>query len=192
MSENEIGRFIYLLLLLIVIGGYFLLSSRRRMGKIMQQASIWGLIFVGFAAGYALWDDIRGTSAMQTINAEEQRIEVAQSFDGHYHLNVDVNGTEIEFIVDTGATDIVLSRVDAARAGIDLDSLRYIGSATTANGAVRTAPVRLDRVELGPIQDSDIRAWVNEGDLDISLLGMSYLQRFDTVSFSQGRLVLQR
>ena len=192
MSGDEIGRLIYLGLLLAVIGGYFFLSNRARLGKVTQQAAIWGLIFVGVAAGYALWEDVRGSSFRQTVHSDDQRVEVARSMDGHYHLTVDVNGAPIQFIVDTGATDIVLTRGDASKAGIDLDTLRYLGSASTANGVVRTAPVRLERVEIGPIRDNDIRAWVNEGELDTSLFGMSYLQRFETVSFSGGRLVLQR
>jgi aspartyl protease family protein len=57
---------------------------------------------------------------------------------------------------------------------------------------VRTAPVRLDSIALGPIRDHDVRAVINEGDLDQSLLGMDYLQRFSSVEISGGRLILTR
>ena len=81
---------------------------------------------------------------------------------------------------------------DAKKIGIKESELRFVGEASTANGVVRTAPVRLDRFEIGPIRDDGVRAWVNEGELDQSLLGMSYLQRFETVSFSGGKLILER
>ncbi len=123
---------------------------------------------------------------------ESGRIEVPRSVDGHYYLTVSVNGKPIRFVVDTGATDIVLTRSDAKRAGISENDLKFVGSASTANGVVRTAPVRLDSFAIGPIEDHRVRAWVNEGDLDTSLLGMTYLQRFETVSFSGGKLILQR
>ncbi|GGE44673.1 retropepsin-like aspartic protease family protein [Actibacterium pelagium] len=193
MSENEIGRLIYLVVLLIAIGGSFLLSSRQNLGKTMQQLSIWGMIFLGFIAGYGLWSDIRSDlSPRQSVFEDSGRIEVPRSFDGHYYLTVTINDTEVDFVVDTGATSIVLSRADARKAGFSENDLRFTGQASTANGMVRTAPVRLDTIAIGPIVDRNVRAWVNEGDLDTSLLGMAYLQRFDTVTFNNGTLILQR
>ena len=55
--------------------------------------------------------------------------------DGHYYLSVDINGAPVNFVVDTGATDLVLTRKDAARVGLDPDSLIYQGRANTANVA---------------------------------------------------------
>ena len=103
-----------------------------------------------------------------------------------------MNGAFIDFVVDTGATDIVLSERDARRAGFTPSELDYIGRAQTANGEVRIAPVRIDRFAVGGIEDVGVRAVVNEGDLDGSLLGMSYLQRFSSGEISGGRLVLTR
>lgn len=192
MDGDQLGRLIYLVLLGSVIGGYFLLEGRKRMGKMAQQAAIWGLIFIGMMAGYGLWSDIRSTGPRQQIVAEEGRIEVPRAPDGHYHLTLQVNGQPIPFVVDTGATNLVLTRADAARVGIDTDELAFVGTASTANGTVRTAPVRLDSVEIGPFRDTRVRAWVNGGEMDGSLLGMDYLQRFSSVEFTGGRLVLTR
>ena len=112
--------------------------------------------------------------------------------DGHYYLPVEVNGQPITFLVDTGASQIVLSSQDAERIGIEPDQLNYFGRANTANGQVRTAPVSLDTLTLGPITDRNISAWVNEGELNKSLLGMDYLHRFSNVQFANGRLLLSR
>lgn len=192
MDGDQLGRLIYLVLLGSVIGGYFLLEGRKRMGKMAQQASIWALIFVGAMAGFGLWGDIRSTAPRQQVIADEGRVEVPRAPDGHYHLTLQINGQAIPFVVDTGATNLVLTREDAARVGIDTDDLAFIGQANTANGTVRTAPVRLDSVELGPFHDRGVRAWVNGGEMDGSLLGMDYLQRFSSIEFAGGRLVLKR
>ena len=56
---------------------------------------------------------------------------------------LEINGTPVRFMVDTGASDIVLSRRDAERVGIDPAALGYLGRARTANGTVPTARVRL-------------------------------------------------
>ena len=78
------------------------------------------------------------------------------------------------------------------RAGIDTSDLIYSGRANTANGTVRTALVNVDELALGPFQDRDVQALVNEGDMETSLLGMAYLQRFERLEISGGTLVLER
>jgi aspartyl protease family protein len=105
---------------------------------------------------------------------------------------LEVNGTPVEFVVDTGATGVVLSQRDADRVGLDAANLVYLGRAMTANGEVRTAPVRLDSMALGGIVDRNIPAWVNEGALDTSLLGMTYLQRWTRIEIAQDELILTR
>ena len=159
-----------------------------------RAAVLWGLIFVGVIAAYGLWDGVRDQVARpsQTVAIQAGRIEVPRAADGHYYLRLEVNGAPVRFVVDTGATDIVLSRADAARAGLDLDALRFTWIARTANGTVRTARVRLDEVSLDGIRDRGVTAWVNEGEMDVSLLGMSYLSRFDRIEIERNRLVLLR
>jgi aspartyl protease family protein len=112
--------------------------------------------------------------------------------DGHYYISAEVNGASIRFVVDTGATDLVLSQEDAVRAGLDLDALQYSGRANTANGVVRTAFVELDTVRLGTAQDRNVRAVVNEGEMDGSLLGMGYLQKWGRIEIADGELILTR
>ncbi|MCE8471200.1 TIGR02281 family clan AA aspartic protease, partial [Rhodovulum sulfidophilum] len=122
----------------------------------------------------------------------ERRIEVPRAPDGHYYMTVEVNGTPLHFVVDTGATDVVLTRKDAARVGLDPEDLQYFGEAHTANGTVRTAPVRLDTVAIGPIVDRNLRAFVNAGEMHDSLLGMAYLNRFERIEFVRDRMILTR
>lgn len=193
MGAIDTGHLIYLVVLGTAVVFWFVAANRRNLGKVLQQAVAWGLIFVGVIAAIGLWDDIRSTvRPTQTVFAENGRVELPRAPDGHYYLDALVNGAPVRFVVDTGASDIVLSRRDARTAGFDLDDLAFVGSANTANGVVRTAPVRLESFEIGTLRDSDLRAVVNEGDLHESLLGMSYLQRFGRVEIADGKLVLTR
>ena len=181
---------------LVILGSVILLwavvRNRDSLGRLMQQALIWGLIFVGAIAVVGLWDDIRQTVRPMQSVVSEDRIELPRAPDGHYYLTAEVNGAPIRFVVDTGASQIVLSQTDAARIGIDTENLAYLGRAYTANGEVRTAPVRLDSVAVGPVRHEDVRAVVNQGQMDGSLLGMSYLQRFSSIEITGGTLVLTR
>jgi aspartyl protease family protein len=192
MDPDQLARLAYLALLAAALGGWFFMQMRGNPGKTMQMIAVWALIFVGVIAGYGLWNDIRQEVAPSQAMLAENVVSVPRSNDGHYHLVLQVNGVPVEFVVDTGASEIVLSQRDAARIGLDPATLAYTGIALTANGEVRTAPVRIDRVDLGSITDTNLRAVVNEGAMDGSLLGMGYLGLFDRIEIAGDELILTR
>ena len=192
MSGDDIARMAYLGLLAVAIAGYYFAQNRESLGRTAQYAAVWGLIFVGVIAAVGLWSDIRRAAAPGQVALAEGEVAVPRSRDGHFHLTLEVNGTPVDFIVDTGASQIVLSTADAARVGLDPESLAYLGSAQTANGIVRTASVRLGSVVLEGQTDLDVRAVVNQGDIDGSLLGMTYLDRFARIVIEGDRLLLTR
>jgi aspartyl protease family protein len=193
MDEFETMNLVYLVVLLVMVAGWFFFQNRDGLNKTMQQAAIWGVIFVGAAAGVALWQDIGRDGGTRSIAMTESgQIVVPRERDGHYYLTLDINDSPVRFVVDTGATDMVLTREDAARAGIDPEDLNFLGRALTANGEVRTAFVRLDEVRLGDHVDTDVAAVVNDGAMPQSLLGMGYLQRWGKIEIGGGELILTR
>ena len=193
MSGDDIGHLVYLVLLGSVILSYYLVGNRRNLGRSARHAVLWGLIFVGVIAGVGLWSDIRDdVLPRQSVFAEDNRIEVPQARDGHFYLTAEVNGAPIQFVVDTGATDIVLSQQDAVRAGIDPGRLVYTGRAGTANGVVEIARAMTDTFAIGAVVDRDVPVSVNGGEMRGSLLGMAYLRRFDRIEIADGKLVLER
>jgi len=192
MSDYEFGRLIYLVLLGTAIVGYFITENRASLGKNLRMAIVWGLLFLGVIAAYGLWEGIRDEVMPRQALTSSGQVEVPRGFGGHFHLVLRLNGEPVEFIVDTGASDVVLSRQDAQRVGIDLTSLTYTGRAYTANGEVRTAPARIEWVELGNITDRGLPVVVNEGEMEGSLLGMTYLRRFESLEIRDDRLILTR
>ena len=192
MSGDERAYFFYLLILLLFIGGGFLFGYRQKLSTTLQQAAIWMLIFVGVVIAYGFSDTLKQQIMPSRATQSAQGFEVQRARDGHFYLTLQVNGKNIPFVVDTGATDIVLSRDDAEKIGIDPESLSYIGRANTANGVVKTATTVLDRIALGDTVDYDVRASVNGGQMDGSLLGMAYLNRFSEISMRGDRLILKR
>ena len=190
MNTDSTMSLIYLVLLLAAVGGWIFTSGRRELGKLAQQMAAWALIFVGVIAAVGLWDDIRGTVMPSQAVLQGGEISVPRAPDGHYYLDAVVNGTPVRFMVDTGATDIVLTQADAAAAGIDPRGLVYSARAMSANGEVGIAPVVLDRVAIGPVETEGVRAMVNGGDMRQSLLGMRYLQQFSKMEIGDGALIL--
>ncbi|MEO9653051.1 MAG: TIGR02281 family clan AA aspartic protease [Roseobacter sp.] len=193
MENLDTGRLIYLAVLGAMLIGWFFTQGRISWNKSLQHVAVWALIFGGAIAMFGLWNDIsRTVLPQQTVFENENRIVVPRRGNGHYYIQAEVNGTPIEFVLDTGASSLVLTQSDAKAAGFDLDGLSYFSRAMTANGEVRTAPVKLDRITLGPVTDINIPAVVNEGDMNNSLMGMNYLQRWGKIEISGDTLTLIR
>ncbi|UWR43583.1 retropepsin-like aspartic protease family protein [Phaeobacter inhibens] len=193
MDGIETPRLIYLVLLLVAVCSWVFVQNRQGLGKTVQQLAIWAFIFLGVIAGYGLWQDIRSTvQPQQVVMRDAGRVDVPRARDGHYYLTVDVNDVPVQFLVDTGASAVVLNDEDARRVGLNPDDLAYLGRARTANGEVRTALAKVDSMSLGGITDRNISLSVNEGQMDQSLLGMDYLQRWSSIEIRNGSLILTR
>lgn len=193
MEENDFARLIYLSVLVVAILGSVLISRRGAYGKMFRQAGVWLLIFMGLVAIVASWQDIRQSGQTTSFQqSQDGAIIIPKEIDGHFHLTLTINDRPIDFLVDTGASDIVLTRKDAARVGFDPNRLDYWGMANTANGTVRLATIRLETVRLGEFIDKNIRASVNKAPMAKSLLGMRYLSKFSAIEISNDQMILKR
>lgn len=192
MDGDTIASTLYLSLLALAFTAMYLVNHRQSLGKTLQALVTWGLIFLGAIAVYGLWDRIdSGLSQQATLDGGDT-IVVRRQGDSHFHVTLKIDNTDVDFMVDTGATDLVLSKRDAARIGIDMDDLRFLGSAQTANGTVPLARVVLDTVVFEHQTDRNVAAVVNAGEMTGSLLGMSYLSRFGRLEIQGDRLLLTR
>jgi len=124
----------------------------------------------------------RGDAAMRSWNAGETVL--VREPDGHFYANVQVDGGQFRFLVDTGASMVALTGEDAEAIGLywDEDSLRQVGRG--ANGVVRGVPVTIPRMEVDGFEARDVEAAIIPEGLDISLLGQSFLSRIDNVEIS--------
>ena len=105
------------------------------------------------------------------------RVVLQRNRAGHYVANGALNGVAVEFIVDTGATDVAVSATVARRAGLKAGRAIQVA---TANGLTVAYATRIAQLELGNIVEQDVRATIvpGMGDLEV-LLGMSFLKRLD-------------
>ncbi|MEM8570827.1 MAG: TIGR02281 family clan AA aspartic protease [Pseudomonadota bacterium] len=192
-DPDSIARLAYLLLLLAAVGGFFFFGGGQKLSKSVRDFGIWVLIFAMVIIAFGFRDVLTGELfPHQTAQVSGDAVELRRSFDGHFHARLEIDDVPVSFIVDTGASEIVLSLQDARRVGIDPDRLSFSGRASTANGTVRIAPIRLDSVQLGPFEERNVSASVNGGQLHSSLLGMSYLERFAKIEISGDTMRLVR
>ena len=111
---------------------------------------------------------------------------------GDFNVRVQVNGAPLPMLIDTGASSVVLT-LDAARAaGLPVDLLKYDITIQTAKGRSHAAAVVLDQIRIGNIVERRVPALiVRRGDLTVSLLGMSFLQRLESFELRGQQMVLR-
>lgn len=128
-----------------------------------------------------------GDDAATAGDAHATAIPKAQ--DGHFWANATVNSHAVHFLVDTGATVVVLTEADAQRLGFDMSNLTYNRKVITAMGATQAARVTLSSVAVGDSTVHDVDALIlPQGGT--SLLGMSYLGRLSRIEATRSSLIL--
>lgn len=118
-------------------------------------------------------------------------VSIRANQSGHFVVEAVVDGVPVRFLVDTGASDVILSPGDAARLGFDAKTLAFTRPYRTANGLVFGAPVRLGLLSIGPISMTGVRASVNGAPMRQSLLGMSFLGRLSGYEVSRETMTLR-
>jgi aspartyl protease family protein len=112
---------------------------------------------------------------------------------GHFVVDARVDGRRMNFMLDTGASMVVLRSRDAAALGIHPIARDLTVEVKTANGTTRAAPVQLGMVEVSGINMRNVAALVSPDDaLSENLLGLSFLSRLRRFEFSNGRMVLEQ
>lgn len=139
--------------------------------------------------GAASQGEAGATDAMQQ-DEEASGSVLPRQRDGHFYANVDVNSNDIRFMVDTGASGIALTAEDAESLGLswDDDELQVVGRG--ASGNVYGKRVRLQSVQLGDLQITDVEAVIIPSGLDVSLLGQSFLSKAETVKIEDNQMVI--
>jgi aspartyl protease family protein len=136
------------------------------------------LAFVGwfFYSGYTHWLPFAARTPQVTATGE---VLLKRNRAGHFVASGAINGVPVNFLVDTGATQIAIPMALAQRLGLKLGP--SVGVHTAA-GPARGYITRLDSVEVATIEVSNLSAIVTEGlHPDLVLLGMNFLRRIEMV-----------
>lgn len=190
------------LALLIYLGGA--VFRRGRLGMALRDGVIWALLALVLVAGYSYRGEflpvanrvaselLPGIPFDAGVTEAGQQVRIRRQQDGQFVAQTRVNEATIHMIVDTGASQVVLTQEDARKAGIEPDGLTYSVPIRTANGVSFAAPVRLASVRLGSLALGNVDALVARPDsLHKSLLGMSFLSRLRSYEFSGDFLTLR-
>jgi len=129
----------------------------------------------------------------QQVSAGQHKMELSGGRDGHFRVDARVNGRHIDFMVDTGASLVILRETDAANVGLRPMPRDYTATVSTANGRIKAAPAKLERIEVGDITVFDVQALVLPDEaLSQNLLGVTFLSRLRRYEYADGRMLLEQ
>jgi len=182
------------------------LGLQREAGVALRQILIWttSVVIIGVLvsfhgvlrnAAFAAFPPLaaaQSTTRTADVDALPGVVSLRAEDSGHFFADALVDGTHVNFLVDTGATDVALAPEDAVRLGIDLSKLTFNIPIMTANGQTFAATTELSEIIIGNIRVERVSATIPRGELSHSLLGMGFLRRLSSFSVDSDRLVMHQ
>ncbi len=186
---------IYLFIILIAVISAFAVR-RVNIGKTLKMALGWVLIFGALFAIFALRDDFRalGNRLWAAITGNDNQevvggeLRIALSDDGHFYADGEINGRNVRFLVDSGATVTTIGAETAREAGVAPTGDRAM--VDTANGIAQVDRGRVELLKIGPIERRDFSVFIANGD-STNVIGMNFLSTLSRWSVEGRTLVLQ-
>ena len=165
-----------------------LAARRLPLGYVAKAAFAWIAIFAALFAIFsfrfefkAVWErvkaDISGTAG-QSVRGTE--ITIRRQDDGHYWLQLDVNGKPVRFMIDSGATTTAVNANTARETGIQVDANGYPVFLNTANGSVAAQRGIIQSLKIGTYEIGQHNVVVSESFGDTNVLGMNFLDNMQS------------
>jgi aspartyl protease family protein len=199
LSTDAFGSLAYKIALLVFLTAAVLTMFRERFMQAITAALLWVVVGLLLVIGYSYRFELKEVADRVTaelipghVISHGRTVEVARTGAGDFDIAAQINGARVQMVLDTGASSVVLTQDDAKAAGLPLDLLNYSVGIDTANGRTRAAPVTLDHIAVGSLEEKSVDALVVQpGQLKTSLLGMSFLNRLQSWQVNGDRLVLK-
>jgi aspartyl protease family protein len=181
MSSSDTSSLVYSLVVLMMVASG-LLARKLLISQIMKYALAWiGIFTLGFVlfsfrgeAG-SVWQRITADLNPSAPRTQEGTVRITKGEDGHFHVDSEINGRSVRFLIDSGATQTALSVGAAQTGGVEVLQSGFPVSIDTANGSTTARRARIARLSVGPITREDFPVLVSESFGDVSLLGMDFL-----------------
>jgi aspartyl protease family protein len=201
MDTSSFASLVYFSALLLLIGGGAYSVFYGRFQEKLTSIAIWLGIVALLAIAYNYRGDIvRVVDRMFSIVTPDQditasipnHVRIDRNAAGDFNVRVQVNGAALPMLIDTGASSVVLTLEAARAAGIPVDLLKYDITIETAKGRSHAAAVVIDQIRINNIVERRVPALiVRQGELRMSLLGMSFLQRLESFELRGKQMVLR-
>ena len=184
---------VYLLMALMLVLGT-LMTRREPLAKLITMALAWIAIFGGGFILLTFRDNLGWVvqrlkaEAVGTPVQQGQETRIPMAIDGHFWVNAKINGHDVKFLVDSGATTTTIDRDTAKEAGVQMSPRRDL-FVRTGNGIIRVASGRASELTIGTITRRDVALEIADND-DLNVLGMNYLSSLSRWSVEGRWLVM--
>jgi len=176
-NSLQLGGLYLLMAVMLVIG--MLMTRREPAARMFTFGLAWVAVFASGFILFAFRDNLGWVAqrlraeAVGTPVTQGQESRIPMAIDGHFWVDARLNGRDIKFLVDSGATTTTVDRGTARLAGVEISSRRdqYV---RTGNGVIRVASGRADELVIGGIVRRDVALEIADND-DLNVLGMNYL-----------------
>jgi aspartyl protease family protein len=178
---------------MLVLGG--LMARREPLARKLTMGLAWIAIF---GAGFLLFTFRDNLSFVaQRLRAEAtgtpvrvgETIRIPMAIDGHFWVDGEINGHDVKFLVDSGATMTTIGSETAARSDVAVSPGRD-QLVRTGNGIVRVASGDAPQLYIGSKERDGMRLHVAQGE-DLNVLGMNFLSSLERWGVEGRWLVLQ-
>ena len=171
-----------------------LIGMRQPIGKTLKMVLAWVAIFgvafilFSFRSEFSGFGKRLKAEALGTSIEDGAEVRIPMADDGHFWVSAKLNGHDVRFMVDSGASITTVSKDTAVDAGMPIGNEHVI--VNTANGPARATKGYADRLSIGSIERTDFPVDINEND-DTNLLGMNFLSTLQSWRVEGNYLVLQ-
>jgi len=176
-NSLQLGGLYLLMAVMLMLG--MLMTRREPAARLITYGLAWVAVF---ASGFILlaFRDNLGWVAQRlraeadgTPISEGREMRIPMAIDGHFWVKARLNGHDVRFLVDSGATTTTIDRGTAEAAGVEMSNRRdqYV---RTGNGVIQVASGRADEIRIGSITRHDVALEVADND-DLNVLGMNFL-----------------
>jgi aspartyl protease family protein len=200
LTEGQFARLAYGGAIAFVLTGSLLWRYQGRLGEAVSDFLFWVALLAVLVTVYSYRFELVALGGRvigqlipgATIEGPGGEVVVTRRIDGNFVVRMNINGTDLPFVFDTGASSVVVRAEDARKIGLDVRDPDYSIPISTANGSAMAADAAIDRLAVGHIALRHVPALVTKvGTLRENLLGMSFLEKLESFTVSGDRLVLK-
>jgi aspartyl protease family protein len=199
LTTTEMASLAYKVGLVVLVSGAVLAVFRQNFTQALAAALFWVAFAFALVLGYTYRFELYGVADRVLVellpgraSSHGRTVELARANTGDFRIGTEVNGVHVAMVLDTGASSVVLTHDAAMAAGLPLEFLKYSVNVETANGHTVAAPVTLARISVGGIVEREVPALIAQpGQLKLSLLGMSFLDRLQSWEVRGSRVMMR-
>jgi len=198
MSADQTANLVYALLFLMLVVSS-LVARRLPLAQTLKYALAWAAIFAGAVVLYSFrnvagqaWDQVKRELNPGTPLRSGHTVRVLMGEDGHFHIDARVNGHNVNFMIDSGATTSVMSQTDARAANVAIDDTGFPVAIETANGMTMMRRAQIGMLDIDGIvrKDHAILVSADAAD-DVDLLGMNFLSSLKSWRVEGREMILE-